>query len=1425
MAVTDSPSKTPSVQDADLEKAADVDKEKAAMDAVQYQDLKYDPVSWWVRVPFTQTNPPPPSGSLDDAKMIPEATASWFSLVTFEWMTPILGLGYARPLVETDLYKLQDSRSSKVIADKIMASYDAQMVKADAYNARLASGEISPGLKGLWWSLRGVRKEREAAWREKDGKKRPSLFIAMNHSVAWFFWSGGILKVIADISQVTSPLLVKAIINFASQSYFAHQSGGTPPGIGKGIGLSFGLLFLQLFSSLCTHHFFYRGAGTGVLLRGGLITAIYERSLKLSARARLTLTTGRLVNHISTDVSRIDFACGFAHMSWSSVIQMIVCLIILITNMGPSAIAGFALFIILTPLQTYAMKALFKIRFKSMAWTDKRVKLLQELLGGIRILKLFAWEVPFLKRIAEFRGKETGYIRELLILRSINNAVAFSMPVFAAVVAFLTYSLTGHDLDPAIIFSSLSLFNLLRLPLMFLPVSLSAIADAANAVSRLQDVFTAELLEDSHIVNTEQEAAIEIVDANFTWDGLPPDETEKKGKGKKGKAPTKSSTASGAATPAAEQEVFKLRDVNMSIPRGKLVAVVGSVGSGKSSLLQGIIGEMRLTSGSVTFGGTVAYCSQQAWVQNATIRENILFGKPFDETRYWQAIRDSCLESDLSILPHGDLTEVGEKGISLSGGQKQRLGICRAIYADSEIQLFDDPLSALDAHVGKQVFQNVLQSALSGKTRVLVTHALHFLPHVDLIYTMVDGRIAERGTYAELTAREEGAFAKFIKEFGAKEEEEESEGEKAAEAAKEPAGAGKMQKKYEAGAKQNQAEERTTGSVSGAVYADYFRAGQGKVILPLLVLAVLFWQGASVMSNYWLVYWQERKFDLPQGGYIGIYAALGVGQAVGFFFVGSLFAFFTYFASIALHRRAVEKILHAPMSFFDTTPLGRIMNRFSKDVDTIDNMLGEALRMFLATFANIIGAVVLVSIVLPWFLIAMAVVSIIYWYAALFYRSSARELKRLDSILRGSLYAHFGESLTGLATLRAYAATDRFQEENRRRLDIENRAYMLTVTNQRWLGIRLDGLGILLTFIVAILAVAARYSISPSQTGVTLSYILLVQQAFGWMVRQSAEVENDMNGVERLLHYAKNIEQEAAYEIPEHKPPPSWPSEGRVEMTDVKMAYRSGLPLVLKGITMSSKPSEKIGVVGRTGAGKSSIMLCLFRIVELSGGSIKIDDIDISTLGLQDLRKHVAIIPQEPLLFSGTMRSNLDPFGEHDDQHLWDAMRRAHLVDEHPPAKVSSDDADDATAVGAQTPSNANRFTLDTPIDDEGANLSVGQRSLVSLARAIVKNSRVLVLDEATASVDYETDARIQETIATEFKNQTILCIAHRLRTILSYDRILVLSEGRIAEFDTPRNLFNQADGIFRGMCERSSISLDDIRLASKARHGDEDDA
>ncbi|KAI5124178.1 hypothetical protein M0805_000983 [Coniferiporia weirii] len=1009
--------------------------------------LRYERAPWYLRVPFCEMKTPPsPPMTIDDAPLIPEATAPVLSRLFFSWIWDILRLGYNRPLEAPDLYKLQDHRSAEVIANMITESFERRVKAANAYNECLVNGKVSPGFRPLYWMLRGNAKERERLWRESDGKKSASLVLALNDSIAWWFWSAGVLKVLGDSAQMCTPLLVKAIINFAEDSYKSRQSGthSNAPSTGKGVGLAIGLFILQLFSFLCTSHFFYRSSSTGVLLRGGLITAIYSRSLRLSNRARSTLTTGKLVNHISTDVSRIDFCCQFFHMFWTAPIQMILCLILLLLNLGPGALAGYAPLVFVTPIQARVMKRLFRLRQNSMIWTDKRAKLLQEILGGIKVIKLFSWEVPFLRRIEEYRGHELHYVRSLLILRSAINAVAFTLPIFAAVLSFVVYSLSGHSMDPAIIFSSFTLFQLLRMPLMFFPMAINSITDAANATERLYGVFVSELLAEQQNRDPNLDVAVRVKSASFTWDASPA-EVEDLNKRKKDRDSNEMTTnADKEKEKMHGDSVFQISTIDLEIPHGSLVAIVGPVGSGKSSLLQGLIGEMRQTSGTVSLGGTVGYCPQNAWIQNATIRENICFGRPFEKLRYWRAVHDSCLERDLELLPDYDMTEVGEKGISLSGGQKQRLNICRSIYCNTDIQIFDDPLSALDAHVGKAVFQRVLQPGQQGKTRILVTHALHFLPHVDCVYVMSEGQIVERGTYAELL-RNEGAFAKFVQEFGSSETEsgDEAHGE-GAEAS------GGIRKAAAPGAAIMQAEERVTGAVSKEVYATYIKAGKGRVVLPLLILCLVLTQGSSVMSSYWLVYWQDKQFDIPQGAYMAVYAALGISQASCTFLSGAMFAVMGYFASNRLHHLAIQRVLLAPMSFFETTPLGRIMNRFAKDIDTVDNVLSDSLRMFSNTFSQIIGAVILISIVVPWFLIVMCIFAV-YYYMALFYRSSARELKRLDALLRSSLYAHFSESLSGLATIRAYGEMERFERENRRRMDIENRAYWLTVTNQQWL--------------------------------------------------------------------------------------------------------------------------------------------------------------------------------------------------------------------------------------------------------------------------------------------------------------------------------------------------------------------------------------
>ncbi|KAF9048460.1 ABC protein [Panaeolus papilionaceus] len=1362
---------------------------------------------WW-QLWIPSTPPPKPPLSLADAPDIPLTNASIFSVLTFAWVQPLMTLGYQRTLQATDLWKLDHGHSASVLSAKFDSSWEKRNLAANEWNKRLDRGDIHPSfLQRTVWvfkSLRSLNKysdeqvRLEKEWRTSGGKKKPSISLALNDAIGFFFWSGGMFKVFGDTSQLMGPLILKAIINFAKRREHAKETGEPTPNIGIGIAMAVGLFCLTICSSIGQHQFFWRSMVTGNLARTALIKSIYKRGVNLTGKARSQLSNSDLMNHISTDVSlsnfiehillispqvsRIDACAQWFHAAWTAPIQIIVCLIILIFQLGPSALAGFALFVAVAPIQERMMAKQFQVRKKSMKYTDQRAKTLLEVLGAMRVVKYFSYEVPFLTRIHELRKRELKGVEEILIFQSANVALAFSIPVLAATLAFVTYTHVVKGFDAAVIFASLSLFQLLRQPMMFLPRALSATSDARNAISRLHKVFNAELRSNDAIhINPSLPSAVAVTQATFEWE----------------EAVSQGETA---AMSLEDQRPFRLSNITMDVPRGSLIAIVGRVGSGKSSLLSGLIGDMRRVAGEVQFGGRVAFCAQTAWIQNASVRDNIIFGQPYEEEKYWEVIKQASLIPDLELLADGDLTEIGEKGVNLSGGQKQRINIARALYFDANVVILDDPLSAVDAHVGKSLFQDAILGALRkrGKTVIFVTHALHFLSQCDYIYTMDSGCIAEQGTYAELMASN-GEFARLSNEYGGGATDEEdrkvkpnAESDIHLELLNKAIGTGKLEGKLMV------KERRATGSISNTVYKAYVKAGKGLITLPLLLVAMVMMQGSQILSSYTLVWWQANFFNRPFSFYQILYASLGIAQSISTFLMGFSADVFSYFVSRNLHRSAIFHIFHAPMSFFDTTPMGRIIGVFGKDIDNMDNQLPVSLRMLLLTMSNVLGSVIIITVIEHYFIVVAFFVALGYQYFAAYYRASAREVKRLDAMLRSLLYSHMSESLTGLPTLRTYGEIPRFIKDNEYYIDLENRALFLTCTNQRWLSVRLDFCGALLVFFVALFAVVGVSGATAAQIGLVLTYTTSLTQACGMLTRQTAEVENYLNSVERVAHYSQQdlMEQEAPHEIPKNKPRPTWPEHGEIRIKDLAMRYRPDLPNVLHGISLSVRGGEKIGIVGRTGAGKSSITLALLRIVEYSG-LITLDGVDIAQLGLKDLRTKVAIIPQDPTVFSGTVRSALDPFSLYDDTKLWDALRRSYLVG------YSSNSED------------AHKITLDTIIESEGSNLSVGERSLLSLARALVRDTRVVILDEATASVDLETDQKIQQTIQTEFKDRTLICIAHRLRTILSYDRILVLESGNVAEFDTPLALFRKESGLFRGLCENSNISEEDI-LTSK---------
>lgn len=1387
-----------------------------------YRNL--NPVRW-------QKIPPVP----EQRSVSHEYGASFLSLVTFQWMAPLMKVGYLRSLELQDIWTVNPNRTVDVLSSRL----DAALEK-----------------------------------RTESGTNRP-LVWALYDTFRFEFILGGICQLFSSLLMVFAPYLTRYLISFATDAYVAQKAGHPAPHIGHGMGFVVGITCMQAVQSMCTNQFLYRGQMVGGQIRAVLISQIFNKAMKLSGRAKaggqatsqevkaleatkeallkpeekqeksdakekpkaenvspakdgvagdgLGWNNGRITALMSIDVDRVNLAMGMFHMIWTAPISIIVTLVLLLVNLGYSCLSGYALLVIGMPFLTVAVRSLIVRRRNINKITDQRVSLTQEILQAVRFVKYFGWESSFLTRLKEIRGQEIRSIQTLLAIRNGILCISLSIPTFASMLAFITYSLTNHNLDPAPIFSSLALFNSLRMPLNILPLVIGQVTDAWTAFNRVQDFLLAEEQNEDIERDESMNNAIELEHASFTWERLPTDEKEISKTDKKAAAQEKKEKANpenhetSNDTPA---QPFKLHDMTFEVGRNELLAVIGTVGCGKSSLLSALAGDMRVVDGAVRLSTTRAFCPQYAWIQNTSVRNNILFGRDFNESWYDRVIDACALAPDLEILPNGDQTEIGERGITVSGGQKQRLNIARAIYFNADLVLMDDPLSAVDAHVGRHIMDKAICGLLKDRCRILATHQLHVLNRCDRIIVMDEGRIDAVDTFDNLM-RENDIFKRLMS-TSRQEDMEEEETEAVDEVAEEKIDEQQAPKKEvvtKAAPGLMQQEEKATSSVGWSVWKAYIRASGS----PLNAIVVIFLLGvanvANIWTSLWLSYWTSDKYpSLSMGQYIGIYAGLGALNVV------LMFTFSTYLttcgtnASKTMLHRAMNRVLRAPMAFFDTTPLGRITNRFSRDIQVMDNELSDAMRIYALTMTMIISIMILIVVFFYYFIIALVPLFVLFLLASNYYRASAREMKRHEALLRSTVYAKFGEAITGVACIRAYGVEGEFQRSIRDSIDVMNGAYFLTFSNQRWLSIRLDAVAILLVFVTGVLVVTSRFNVSPSISGLVLSYILAIAQMLQFTVRQLAEVENNMNSTERVHYYGTELEEEAP--LHQREVTESWPEKGRIQFSNTEMRYRAGLPLVLKGLSMDVRGGERVGIVGRTGAGKSSIMSALFRLTELSGGSIKIDDIDISTIGLQDLRSRLAIIPQDPALFKGTVRSNLDPFNEHNDLELWSALRKAYLIDQDSEpvdteTKSEPTSGDATPVVGDAKPRPANKLTLESPVDEEGLNFSLGQRQLMALARALVRDARIIVCDEATSSVDFETDQKIQRTMAQGFDGKTLLCIAHRLRTIIGYDRICVMDQGQIAEMDRPVVLWDKPDGIFRAMCDRSGITREDI-LASE---------
>jgi len=1238
-----------------------------------------------------------------------------------------------------------------------------------------------------------------------------------------------------------------------------------------------------------------------VYVRTAVSTLLYEKSLGVSAAGRAATSTGQVVNMMSNDTTQLQRFLQFGGMTLVAPIQIIIALVLIYQQVGNATWVGVAFMVSLAPVNVAVFSVVGKQRRKVLKFSDLRVKTMNEILAGVRIIKFYAWEKPFGKEVGKVREKELQALTKLAYTSAVGfSLILLSAPIIQPILVFLTYiNIQDDPLTASTAFTTVALFNIMRFPFAFLPMGMLQFIQSRISLRRLGKYLRLPELEpyvlpesppdNANVSSSKGEGeigSISMSNCSFAWvhpeRAVTPleDRNAKKKEEKRGSnggdmnasrrgsrlslsrrssrrsqgdedgagrgslgGTTHSGVSLGSDIEGSQRgaDPVTLKDISLNIAPGSLVAVVGTVGSGKSSLLSAILGEMEPLDEARVYlprddlgekvaverTNFVSYCSQTPWVVNDTLRGNILFGRPFHQARYDQVVKACALVDDLSVLPAGDATEIGEKGINLSGGQKARVSLARALYSsDARVLLLDDPLSAVDAHVGEHLFKEAISGQASkGMTTILVTHHVHVLPRCDKVLVMEGGRIQHQGTYQELIDRgvdfagavdvtkkeeddKEEKGDKEEKKDGAKTEEMKAEksekkdgedgGKGSAESLKrkgEEGGADKGDGNKKASGALVKKEEREEGAVVGSLYLHYARAG-GLLSFISLVFIQGLGRGAEIMASFWLSLWAERAVsasmrDDPMGDdettwHLNIYAAFGMLSVACLTGRSVVMAVHRLHASRKLHENLVSSVLRAPVAFFDVTPTGRILGRFAADMDKIDLDLTQSIGQGFSTIFSVLGALgAIVAATKGTFLIPLAPISYVYYVIQKWFRRTSTELQRVTAIAISPIFADFSQVLSGTSTIRAYGGQDRFFKKCQSSFDSFNASYNLQQMCNFWLGLRLDILGGCIGGFIGAIAVATSSAnfIPAGWLGLALSYAIEVTGYLKHGVRMIAQVEADMNSVERVLFYSDNIDSEAPDVIPGKDPVGEWPSKGKVEIKHASMRYRDG-PLVLKDITLTVKGGEKIGVVGRTGSGKSSLMNLLFRITEPEpdGGKVIIDGVDTSQIGTEALRLNLSIIPQDPVMFSNSVRYNLDPFGSSTDEQLWDVLRKVQLAE-----------------VIAALPQG-----LEDQVAEGGENFSQGQRQLLCIARSLLRNPKILVMDEATASIDNATDAMIQSMIRENFSDATVLTIAHRLGTIMDSDRVLVLDDGRIAEFDSPKALLEMEGGIFRAMVEKS---------------------
>ncbi|KAG0327706.1 hypothetical protein BG000_000839 [Podila horticola] len=1294
-----------------------------------------------------------------------ELSSSIAGRVTFSWLNPLVLLGYRRPIQDSDLSELEGVDQSIVSIRR----YDiVNLTKKGTFSRK------------LFISLRG------------------EFFVQFLLALPWC------------VAVNISPYYLKKIIEYMECQECA------PPSTRQYMYV-FGILFATLGGAISRQQAEQCGRRMYMHVVSITNSEIYAKALRRKDKSSPKEQQGQgrgsanIANLVAIDIKKLEPPFSGLFRTYGLPLQFFIAAYQIYDLLGATAWVGIGFMIVTVPVPAILFGFVMRLFHQIMETKDSRMDSLNELLSAIRIIKFFGWESKFEEKIRKARAAELQQTRSSFRLMTVAGIVWESIPLLNIVLVFISYTVFfGNELSASKVFTTLALFNILRNAMNSLPREIQSVTQASVSLGRINEFLQEEeLARDTTVTVLNKDNKMRTVrapsihptigfdNASFTW---PNKENEK--------APS---------TPEEEQPIlsqefeerFKLQNITLDFPVGKLSLVVGPTGSGKSALLLSLLGELDRLEGSVylprlDYGDRqkrnlehkihesgIAYVAQTAWLQNATIRDNILFGREYDQERYDAVIEGCALFPDLTILESGDLTEIGELGITLSGGQKQRVSLARAIYSAADVLILDDCLSAVDSHTGKHLFSTLTGPLVQGRTVVMVTHQVQLtLSHADYVVALKDGEVV--GSVSPMLDVEQQAS-----ETGTLNSENLvlKDNNKPVE---KPL------------VKLIEDENKSEGAVSWRVYRIYALAAGGLFFWVGLSVIYLLHEFLEISQTGWLARWMNRLSDsVDDPGSFGFNLGIYISLNIAFMLYSALTTLFllngVLNASQSLHDQLLHKISRAKVRFFDTTPLGRIVNRFSADMADVDDNVGRSLAgLFICTCA-VIGILTVISFNLPVFLIPGIFIVGVFVVIGAFYVPISRDLKRLNANSRSPILNHFNETLAGQVTIRAYGFEHAFFAKNLIHLDINNRTDWLLNSLARWLDFRASVAGSIVSFATGILILQNWGKIQAGSAALSLTYALLFTGMISEVIRSYAQHEMNMNSVERVAEYM-DLEEEPPATIAGSRPPASWPQKGEIAINHLVMKYSPETPAVLHNVSLRIKAGEKVGIVGRTGSGKSTLAISLFRFMDPASGSIEIDGVDITKIGVQDLRTKLTIIPQDPTLFKGTLRSNLDPFGEREDRELWEAVRRSHLVPSSStgPTVVDVDDQAEGgeEEVAIVDPS---KITLDTPVKENGSNFSQGQRQLIALARALVRQSKVIVMDEATASVDYETDVKIQQTIREEMSASTILTIAHRIRTIADFDRVVVMSAGEVAEFDRPLALMKKEGGLFRSLCEQSS--------------------